>query len=71
MSLSANTLFTTLLPAVPQTLPIIQYDSVVGLRAPFHGVSDWSTQRESLADAIESLVQEVDGQLQSKITEFN
>ena len=46
-------------------------DSVVGLRAPFHGVSDWATQREMLADTIEGLVQEVDNDLQNKIAEFN
>ncbi len=41
-----------------------------GLRVPFHGGSDWATQREALADAIDSMVQEVDNELQAKIAEF-
>ncbi len=41
-----------------------------GLRVPFHGGSDWATEREKLADAIDSMVQEVDSQLQAKIAEF-
>ncbi|MCH5349968.1 MAG: hypothetical protein J1E40_11640 [Oscillospiraceae bacterium] len=43
----------------------------VGLRAPFHGTSDWATQREALADTIGLMVQEVDNELQAKIAEFN
>lgn len=46
-------------------------DSAIGLRAPFHGTSDWATQREQLADTIELLVKEVDDELQTKIAEFN
>ena len=45
-------------------------DSAIGLRAPFHGVSDWATQREQLGDTIELLVKEVDDELQTKIAEF-
>ncbi|MDE6133689.1 MAG: hypothetical protein K2G04_10020, partial [Oscillospiraceae bacterium] len=42
----------------------------IGIRAAFHGV-DWATNRESIADAIEMLVNEVDTNLQNKVAEFN
>lgn len=42
----------------------------VGIRAAFHG-TDWATNRESIADAIEMLVNEVDTNLQNKVAEFN
>lgn len=41
----------------------------VGTRAALHG-TDWASNRESIADAIEMLVNEVDANLQSKIAEF-
>lgn len=41
----------------------------VGTRAALHG-TDWASNRESIADAIEGLVNEVDANLQSKIAEF-
>lgn len=42
----------------------------IGIRAAFHG-TDWATNRESIADAIEGLVNEVDTNLQNKVAEFN
>lgn len=44
--------------------------SSVGIRAAFHG-TDWATNRESIADAIEMLVADVDTELQNKVAEFN
>ena len=41
-----------------------------GLRVPFHGGSDWATERERIADAIETAVNDVDAELQAKIAEF-
>ncbi len=41
----------------------------IGTRAALHG-TDWASNRESIADAIEMLVNDVDANLQSKIAEF-
>ncbi|MDE7290299.1 MAG: extracellular solute-binding protein, partial [Oscillospiraceae bacterium] len=41
----------------------------VGTRAALHG-TDWASNRESIADAIEMLVNDVDANLQAKIAEF-
>ncbi len=42
--------------------------SAVGVRAPFHG-TDWATMRESIADTIIMLVDEVNTELQAKVAE--
>lgn len=42
----------------------------IGIRAAFHGV-EWASNRESIADAIEMLVGDVDTNLQNKVAEFN
>ncbi len=42
--------------------------SAVGVRAAFHG-SDWATMRESIADTIIMLVDEVNTELQAKVAE--
>ncbi|MBD5140449.1 MAG: hypothetical protein HDT25_03405 [Ruminococcus sp.] len=41
----------------------------IGTRAALHG-TDWASNRESIADAIEMLVNDVDANLQGKIAEF-
>ena len=40
----------------------------VGVRAAFHG-TDWATMRESIADTIDMLVEEVNTELQAKVAE--
>ncbi len=40
----------------------------VGIRAAFHG-TDWATTRESIADTIIMLVDEVNTELQAKVSE--
>ncbi len=40
----------------------------VGIRAAFHG-TDWATMRESIADTIDMLVDEVNTELQAKVAE--
>lgn len=42
----------------------------VGIRAAFHG-TDWASNRESIADPIIMLVDEVNTELQAKVAEFN
>ncbi|MDE7293709.1 MAG: extracellular solute-binding protein [Oscillospiraceae bacterium] len=42
----------------------------VGIRAAFHG-TEWAETREAIADTVEMLVNDVDTDLQSKVTEFN
>ena len=50
---------------------LVTYGSSTGLRAPFHGTSDWATQREALADTVRTMVTDVDNELQAAIAEFN
>ena len=45
-------------------------DASNGLRVPFAGGSDWATEREKIADAIDMLVKEVDAELQTKLAEL-
>ena len=47
-----------------------QGEDEIGVRAALHG-TEWSITRESIADAIEMLVDEVDDNLQKKVSEYN